>query len=71
MLLTRFFKCCSFFFFYLLLFADESQKVDVVIVMSANVRQDAQVTSSCSTSVAVIRLCLLDVFAAVLNGFSR
>jgi len=35
-----------FFNFYLLLFADESQEVDVVIVMSANVGQDAQVTSS-------------------------
>ena len=35
-----------FCYFYLLLFADESQEVDVVIVMSANVGQDAQVTSS-------------------------
>jgi hypothetical protein len=53
------------------LFADESQEVDVVIVMAANVGQDAQVTSSQSTSVAVIRLCLLAVLGAVLNGFSR
>jgi hypothetical protein len=29
------------------------------------------VTSSQSTSVAVIRLCLLAVLGAVLNGFSR
>jgi hypothetical protein len=62
-----FFSSCS----YLLLFADESQEVDVVIVMAANVGQDAQVTSSQSTSVAVIRLCLLAVLSAVLNGFSR
>lgn len=49
-----------------MLFADERQKVDVVILM-ATVGQDAHVTCAHSTCIAVIGLSLVDVLDAALT----